>query len=181
MKKILSLLLGGFFLSLSGEIVDYGDYYGWRDPDSGIRWFFHFNDGEIEISANELIPAIPASTTGELSIPAEIEGYPVRSIGRYAFYGCEKLTIVNIPGSVTNIGDYAFQQCTSIERVEIPDSVKKIGTRVFEQCYVLSNLNLPRETEIGTAAFYGCKGLARDGFVIFQDKLFGFYGEQSEE
>ena len=60
--------------------------------------------------------------TGEetaLSIPAELDGYTVTSIGESAFYRCNALTEVNISETVTNIGDDAFFYCKGLENINV--------------------------------------------------------------
>lgn len=52
--------------------------------------------------------------SGDMVIPAEIDGKPVTAIGEHAFHGCTALTTVVIPASVTKIGDMAFRSCTSL-------------------------------------------------------------------
>ena len=37
--------------------------------------------------------------------------YVVTSIGDYAFYGCENVTSITIPKSITSIKNYAFRGC----------------------------------------------------------------------
>ena len=66
--------------------------------------------------------------------------YTVTSIGDEAFYGCSKLTAVEIPNSVTSIGNYAFLGCSSLTAVEIPSSVTSIGYSAFYGCSNLSQL-----------------------------------------
>lgn len=45
---------------------------------------------------------------GNIVIPSEIEGKKVTAIGKSAFYGCENITGITLPETVTSIGRYAF-------------------------------------------------------------------------
>ena len=67
----------------------------------------------------------------EVTIPSELDGKSVTSIGDYAFYDCTSLASITIPDSVTEIGDHAFSDCTSLASVTIPDSVTRIGRDAF--------------------------------------------------
>jgi len=49
----------------------------------------------------------------------------------YAFYGCDGITSVSIPGTVNTIGDNAFQHCSGLISVNIPASVVNFGSYVF--------------------------------------------------
>ena len=80
------------------------------------------------------------STSGDITIPAEIDGYPVTSIGEDAFSECESLTSVKIPNSVTSIGAWAFWNCSSLKSVIIPDSVTSIDDRAFAWCESLTSI-----------------------------------------
>jgi len=51
------------------------------------------------------------SATGEMVIPAAIDGYPVTSLLDGAFSGCTGLVSVDIPDSVTSIDYGAFRGC----------------------------------------------------------------------
>lgn len=67
--------------------------------------YYEITDGEVMVIAK---------------IPAEIDGYPVTTIGLEA----EGATIksIKIPDSVKRIDDYAFRYCESLESVTIPRS-----------------------------------------------------------
>ena len=77
-----------------------------------------------------------------VTIPSEIDGCPVKSIGSYAFYNCKSLTSVAISNSVTSIGVQAFENCTSLTSVTIGDSVTSIGDRAFYNCTKLNKVNI---------------------------------------
>ncbi|MDO4527238.1 MAG: leucine-rich repeat protein, partial [bacterium] len=52
------------------------------------------------------------NASGDLIIPATINGKKVTLIGERAFWCCSSLTSVTIPSSVTSIGNYAFDGCS---------------------------------------------------------------------
>lgn len=84
----------------------------------------------------------------------------VKSIGRYAFRGCENLKNVKLPRGIEELNDSLFCDCKSLESVEIPDSVKKLNEGIFYGCEKLKNVKLPAElTEIDRLMFYECKSL----------------------
>ena len=90
---------------------------------------------------------------GNVTIPAEINGKPVTSIGDLAF-SHDQLTSVTIPNSVTTIGEAAFSgnQLTS---VTIPNSVTTIGIHAFVDNQLTSVTIGNSVTTIGDYAFVG--------------------------
>ena len=97
----------------------------------------------------------PSGLKGEYSIRKG-----VKVIGNGAFWGCDSLTSINIPNSVTNIGDRAFSSCKSLTNINIPNSVATIGNSAFASCRSLTNINIPNSvTNIGDSTFSWCESL----------------------
>lgn len=78
-------------------------------------------------------------SNGVVTIPANINGNAVSSIGDWAFYAAN-VTNVLIPDSVMNIGDGAFFDCQSLTNVTIGNSVTNIGDWTFGFCSRLARV-----------------------------------------
>ena len=62
------------------------------------------------------------------------------------FFGCENLTDVTLPDSVTHIGDYAFYQC-GITSMNIPAGVNNIAGTSFYGC-VLTHFDVSPDNPV---------------------------------
>ena len=83
-------------------------------------------------------------------------------IDEYAFYKCNTLTSIAIPGSVANIGERAFENCVSLTKITISKGVTSIGNCAFFECTALEGINIPDSiTNIGSNAFGTCIALER--------------------
>ena len=64
---------------------------------------------------------------GTLTLPSTL-----RSIGEFAFYGCDGLTALKLPASLEHIKAHAFQNCDGLRGgVTVPDSVYSVGRGAF--------------------------------------------------
>ena len=88
-----------------------------------------------------------------------IIGENVKTITNNAFYKCDGITSVTIPGSVTSIKDGAFGACSGLTSVSIGNGVTSIGS-AFGGCSGLTSVIIPDSViNIGDYAFRGCSGL----------------------
>ena len=100
------------------------------------------------------------SISGEVVIPNKLGGYPVTSIGQWAFSYCNGLTSITIPDSVTFIGSCAFSYCTGLTSINIPDGVTSICESAFTWCESLTSITIPDGvTSIDDCVFSGCTNL----------------------
>ena len=127
---------------------------------NGITWNYTVYDGKAVILKGWSLPEIPTNTVEVITIPSTLGGYPVVSIGDYAFEGRSSLTSVTIPDSVLRIGARAFRNCTSLKSVTLSDKLDVIPREAFEGCISLTNCVIPHGiSEIGFGAFDGCRSL----------------------
>lgn len=78
-------------------------------------------------------------------------------IANYAFYKCETINSVKMPGSVKSIGRSAFYDCSALVEVELPLTLEVINDYTFYRCKNLKLFDLPPMlTYIGRSAFYKC-------------------------
>lgn len=81
-------------------------------------------------------------------------------IGKYAFLGCENLTEITLPSSVTSLGEGAFRECASLRQIAIPSRVTAIPRYCFYGCSSLEEISLPKALkDIAKLAFIYCAKL----------------------
>jgi|GEM_PF-2240674 len=109
----------GFTNAKSYEVLEDGKYTRAVD---GIEWTFVIANGEASVGGGSWNDtAVSKDTEGEVTIPAELGGHRVTSIGDYAFYMCDDLTNVTISSSVTNIGYSVFIGCSSLMSIDVDE------------------------------------------------------------
>ena len=96
---------------------------------------------------------------GDIQIPSEFKGVPVKEIGKWAFREKSSVVSVSIPDSVEIIRESAFKG-TSITEIDVPDSVKLIEGYVFADCERLERARLPKNVDgLGEHIFESCVNL----------------------
>lgn len=126
----------------------------------------------IETATNKLITGCQSTT-----IP-----YGVVSIGDGAFWGCYKLTSIEIPNSVITIGEKAFLY-SGLSSLILSSNLEKIGNRAFDGCRSLRTVTCyaTEPPRIGETPFDGSLSSYRTLYVPesyvgnYQTSSFGSY------
>lgn len=114
----------------------------------------------LGISYPRTYQAVSSSYTGELTIPAYIDGLPVRKINEAAFLACTGLTHVRIPATVREIGARAFADCFALKSVTCESGLSVVGDAAFSNCVALTSLRMPKTlSRLGLGCFQGCIAL----------------------
>lgn len=114
----------------------------------------------LGISYPQTVLAIDVDFDGDLSIPAYVDGLPVRKVNEAAFIECGGLRSVRIPSTVREIGDRAFADCYLLTNVVFGSGVSRIGNAAFSNCVSLSEIRMPKTlSRLGSGCFQGCVSL----------------------
>ncbi len=120
----------------------------------------------------------------DINIPHEVDGIPVKEIGKDAFYMHKTITSIIIPDSVTSIGTQALCACHSLTSITLGTGVENISTSAFNNCLKLveivnlSSLDISIENDNVYGASYvkqvitspDDSKLVREGeYIIYED------------
>jgi|GEM_PF-6815850 hypothetical protein len=72
--------------------------------------------------------------------------FGVSRIANSAFYECDNLRKVVLPGSLMYIEHLAFYGCRNLSEVYVPDMVQSIGNGAFFDCNSLKNITIKKKT-----------------------------------
>lgn len=97
---------------------------------------YTIENGEVTITECD------TDASGDIVVPETIAGYPVTSIGKYAFTGCDMTSIV-FSDSIKYLGDGAFCLCTDLENVILSNSITSINYEAFYGCHSLTYIAIP--------------------------------------
>ena len=99
---------------------------------------------------------IYSEAEGWIAIPSEIDGKPIRAIGRVAFATCRRMTRLTMPDTIVSIGEGAFTDCIALTELAIPNSVTNIGKNLVYWCDTLGAIRVGNGiASIPKGAFFG--------------------------
>ena len=135
-KNINSIAYGAFSTTVSVESITI---------DSENKIYKTDNNCLILKSEDEIILGCKNST---------IPNY-IKTIGKQAFFGCNRLTEITFPSSVTTIDNYAFSNCSSLTSIFIPASITYIGANAFTCCSKIESFTVD-ENNINYSSSNNC-------------------------
>ena len=174
-KKYTKFLLTALLLLCSTVASAYDDFFEDDIHDffvDGIHYYLPKAGTNVEVMSGP-------NYKGAVTIPSTVifNGtiYDVTVIGQFAFDGCNELTSITIPSSITRMSAYAFEGCSSLTAVHISDLSAWCKINIDLYCtsplYFANNLYLNGEkitnlvipddiTEIKDQTFNGCSSFA---------------------
>lgn len=152
------------------DVTYLGDYAFYRCPD-----LVNVTLGNVEMNKPE--ESITSTHIFAYSSVVKLETVNklhISEIGRYAFYHCENLNVINpnhdieykehvgwgyCDNQINTIGEYAFAY-SGVTDVYLSAYISAIGAHAFEGCLSLTIFRWPDNvTDIGDYAFYNCENL----------------------
>lgn len=140
-----------------------------------------FTKGDFRFEILEDKTLCVTEYTGEstvVTIPSEVDGDTVSTIGDELFWYKSDITAVTLPESVEYIGARVFQNCTSLTAITLPDTVLEIGDACFLGCSNLTKINIPANLVYAGAfafdetpwvtQFDGCTSIILGGRVFYK-------------
>lgn len=145
-----------------------GDHYDYetikKKTVEGVEMSFFFmseSSGSYYLTVgnpDKSTPSIDSKYTGNITIPSSIDGYPVESIGDYAFYKCN-ISSATIPDDIEKIGSSSFSYCKNLTTITIPSKVRRIYSWSFSSSGLTSIIIPEGVKSINEKAFYDCDNM----------------------
>ncbi len=109
---------------------------------------------------------ISPDVSGTFTVPSAVihpdygVAWTVIKVGNNAFYGCNKLTKVILPSTISEIGYGSFTNCTALQEIELGENLERISSNAFQNCGSLTSVTFPPTLKtIQDEAFSGCNNI----------------------
>ena len=142
-----------------------------------VPFIFYYEGNGYVVSNNTAI--LKEYNGGEIAaeVSYHSESYEVTKIGNNAFNGCESLTSIERPDSITEIEMGTFERCTSSKSIDLPDGVTKLRNSAFAECTSLESIEIPAGvTSIEYSTFNKCESMESieipDSVTVIDDYAF---------
>ncbi|MBO5919812.1 MAG: leucine-rich repeat domain-containing protein [Bacteroidales bacterium] len=137
---------------------------------------FSENPNLSNVTIGEQVTGIPHYTFAKSGLPSVSIPGSVTTIGKYAFYDCDKLESIDIPATVKTVDYGALYDCDALQKADLGASTIDAG--VLYDCDALEALTIRGTVNtIGMDAFYSCGELKYVSFKPSQTgtKLIMYY------
>ena len=105
----------------------------------GHTWYWMGYDYKLSLNGVSIIEC-DKRIVGYVEIPASINNYTVKTIGKGAFSSNKKITTVKIPNGVETIEERAFSHCEGLNSIYFPSSIMVIQKDAINDCQALQNI-----------------------------------------
>ena len=134
------------------ELNDKNEIKGLKEGTSEIAVFANesdltYGDFTYTVSNSEVTITGYTGRASSVTVPVQIEGMNVVSIGSNAFENCVSLEVIKLPDSITGIESGAFYGCTNLKEVTLPSQLKTMGGGVFNSEYI-TYIKIPKTVEV---------------------------------
>lgn len=122
--------------------------------------------GLVKITFPEKVTSIGSEAFRSCTKLTTVEGFDnlkLSTVSNHIFGGCEALSSIKIPDTVTTIEIGAFSGCKSLTTIAIPERVTSIGDSAFNDCENLTSVEGFDKLKISSIeqyTFCGCKKLS---------------------
>ncbi len=104
-------------------------------------------DFDYEVDSTKVTVTAGGVECSDVSIPTEVEGKPVKSIGYAAFRDHQQLRSITFNGDMESVGNQAFYKCYNLGKVVFKGTVKNIERSSFNCVSALTVMVLPEGVE----------------------------------
>lgn len=94
-------------------------------------------------------------------VSIKLQSPSLSAIDDYAFWGCTRLSSINVPSNVSSVGSYALSGCTRLKNVWMSNNVDTINIGTFKDCTSLTAFSNDGGSiqYVNASAFMNCTSL----------------------